>query len=145
MKVNILMSTFNGQEFLADQIRSIQEQTYTDWTLLIRDDGSKDKTRGIIAKFVQEDSRIYSKNQFLKAVRKFMEMKSLMSTMLLELIKRIDVYHIQGTGKNRTQQLVIHYKFIGVLNLPENKTLPDNVTLNSRQGVEIEYLVGKAG
>ena len=74
-----------------------------------------------------------------------MEMKSLMSTMLLELIKRIDVYHIQGTGKNRTQQLVIHYKFIGVLNLPENKTLPDNVTLNSRQGVEIEYLVGKAG
>ena len=59
MKVNILMSTFNGQEFLADQIRSIQEQTYTDWTLLIRDDGSKDKTREIIAKFVQEDSRIY--------------------------------------------------------------------------------------
>ena len=49
MKVNILMSTFNGQEFLADQIRSIQEQTYTDWTLLIRDDGSKDKTREIIA------------------------------------------------------------------------------------------------
>lgn len=93
----------------------------------------------------KEDSRIYSKNQFLKAVRKFMEMKSLMSTMLLELIKRIDVYHIQGAGKNRTQQLVIHYKFIGVLNLPENKTLPDNVTLNSRQGVEIEYLVGKAG
>ena len=59
MKVNILMSTYNGQEFLADQIRSIQEQTYTDWTLLIRDDGSKDRTREIIAKFVQEDSRIY--------------------------------------------------------------------------------------
>ena len=33
MKVNILMSTYNGQQFLAEQIRSIQEQSYTDWTL----------------------------------------------------------------------------------------------------------------
>ena len=43
MKVTILMSTYNGENFLAEQIESIQQQTYTDWTLLIRDDGSKDK------------------------------------------------------------------------------------------------------
>ncbi|HFI0233845.1 glycosyltransferase family 2 protein [Streptococcus suis] len=59
MNVNILMSTYNGQEFLAEQIRSIQAQTFTDWTLLIRDDGSKDKTREIIADFAQQDSRIH--------------------------------------------------------------------------------------
>ncbi|MGQ7331440.1 glycosyltransferase family 2 protein [Streptococcus suis] len=59
MNVNILMSTYNGQEFLAEQIRSIQAQTYTDWTLLIRDDGSKDKTRDIIADFAQQDNRIH--------------------------------------------------------------------------------------
>ena len=47
MKVNILMSTYNGQQFLAEQIRSIQEQTYTDWTLFIRDDGSSDRTRAV--------------------------------------------------------------------------------------------------
>ena len=67
------------------------------------------------------------------------------STMLHELVERIDVYHIQGTGKNRTQRLVIHYKFVGVLDLPHSPVLPGNVVLNSRQGVEIEYLVGKAG
>lgn len=66
-------------------------------------------------------------------------------TMLHELVERIDVYHIQGTGKNRTQRLVIHYKFVGVLDLPQSPVLPENVVLNSRQGVEIEYLVGKAG
>ena len=66
-------------------------------------------------------------------------------TMLHELVERIDVYHIQGTGKNRTQRLVIHYKFVGVLDLPHSPVLPGNVVLNSRQGVEIEYLVGKAG
>lgn len=58
MKVNILMSTYNGQQFLAEQIRSIQEQTYADWTLLIRDDGSSDQTREIIQDFARQDSRI---------------------------------------------------------------------------------------
>ena len=38
MKVTILMSTYNGENFLAEQIESIQQQTYTDWTLLIRDE-----------------------------------------------------------------------------------------------------------
>lgn len=74
-----------------------------------------------------------------------MERKTLTPTILHELVERIDVYHIQGTGKNRTQQITIHYKFIGVLELPKVRALQDNVTLNSRQGVEIEYLVGKAG
>lgn len=58
MKVNILLSTYNGERFLADQIRSIQEQTFSDWTLLIRDDGSTDQTCQIIEEFVREDERI---------------------------------------------------------------------------------------
>ena len=58
MKVTILMSTYNGENFLAEQIESIQQQTYTDWTLLIRDDGSKDKTREIIKRFALQDDRI---------------------------------------------------------------------------------------
>ncbi len=45
MKVNILMSTYNGQQFLSEQICSIKEQSYTDWTLFIRDDGSSDNTK----------------------------------------------------------------------------------------------------
>lgn len=58
MKVNILLSTYNGERFLAEQIKSIQEQTYTEWKLLIRDDGSTDQTRFIIEQFVAEDERI---------------------------------------------------------------------------------------
>lgn len=58
MKVNILLSTYNGERFLAEQIKSIQEQTYSDWSLLIRDDGSKDQTREIIQNFVSQDERI---------------------------------------------------------------------------------------
>lgn len=59
MKVNILMSTYNGQQFLAEQIRSIQDQSYTDWTLFIRDDGSSDNTKEILKDFEHQDSRIH--------------------------------------------------------------------------------------
>lgn len=58
MKVNIVMATYNGEQFLAEQIESIQKQTYQDWQLLIRDDGSSDQTQTIIKRFVEEDSRI---------------------------------------------------------------------------------------
>lgn len=58
MKVNILMSTYNGQEFIAQQIQSIQKQTFENWNLLIRDDGSSDETPKIIADFAKSDARI---------------------------------------------------------------------------------------
>ena len=58
MRVNILMSTYNGETFLAEQIESIRRQTFTDWRLLIRDDGSTDETRSIIKAYTQKDERI---------------------------------------------------------------------------------------
>lgn len=39
-KVAILMSTYNGERYLAEQIQSIIDQSYPNWTLYIRDDGS---------------------------------------------------------------------------------------------------------
>jgi rhamnosyltransferase len=58
MKVNIVLSTYNGAKFLAEQIESIQKQTFTDWQLLIRDDGSTDETPQIIEQFATADKRI---------------------------------------------------------------------------------------
>ena len=58
MKVTILLSTYNGEQFLAEQIKSIQEQTYRDWQLLIRDDGFTDGTRAVIEDFCRKDERI---------------------------------------------------------------------------------------
>ncbi|HJF47535.1 MAG TPA: glycosyltransferase, partial [Limosilactobacillus oris] len=45
------MSTYNGERYLKDQIQSILKQTYKNWHLYIRDDGSTDETRSIISKF----------------------------------------------------------------------------------------------
>ena len=52
------MSTYNGEKFVAEQIESIQKQTHTEWHLIIRDDGSTDKTCEIVGDFANKDSRI---------------------------------------------------------------------------------------
>lgn len=51
--VCILMGTYNGQAFLAEQMLSIENQSYKDWRLIISDDGSTDDTLAI-AKTFQE-------------------------------------------------------------------------------------------
>lgn len=58
MQINILMSTYNGEKYLSQQIESIIAQTETKWRLIIRDDGSKDNTVSIIKQFVDQDKRI---------------------------------------------------------------------------------------
>lgn len=51
-KLEILLSTHNGERYLSDQIDSILAQSYTDWRLLIRDDGSTDSTRDVIDTYI---------------------------------------------------------------------------------------------
>ena len=46
--VAILMCTYNGEAFLAEQLDSIHNQDYKNWTLYVNDDGSKDKTLDIL-------------------------------------------------------------------------------------------------
>lgn len=57
-KVAILMSTYNGESYLADQIDSIINQSYLDWHLYIRDDGSNDTTCDIIRHYSNKYSKI---------------------------------------------------------------------------------------
>jgi len=54
----VLLAAYNGAEFLSDQIRSIQGQTISNWTLLVRDDGSQDNTRNVLEKLAAKDKRI---------------------------------------------------------------------------------------
>lgn len=50
-KIDILMATYNGEKYLAEQIDSIISQTYKNWNLLIRDDGSSDSTFKILLEY----------------------------------------------------------------------------------------------
>ncbi len=56
MTVAVLMSTFNGERYVVEQIQSILQQLPADGSLIIRDDGSTDGTISEIRKFC--DARI---------------------------------------------------------------------------------------
>lgn len=57
-EATILMATYNGAAYLAMQLDSILQQTYVNWKLVIRDDGSTDDTLLVIADYVKRDNRI---------------------------------------------------------------------------------------
>lgn len=46
--VAILMCTYNGEFFLSEQLESFTKQTYSNWKLIVSDDGSKDGTLEIL-------------------------------------------------------------------------------------------------
>jgi len=56
--VTIVLSSYNGERFIADQITSIQRQIHPDWKLVVRDDGSSDHTLEIVEGLAEVDHRI---------------------------------------------------------------------------------------
>lgn len=56
--VSIIMPNFNAELFIKDSIKSVVEQTYRHWELLIVDDASTDTSLEIIESFIQQDDRI---------------------------------------------------------------------------------------
>jgi glycosyltransferase involved in cell wall biosynthesis len=53
-KVAILLATYNGEKFLAQQLDSLLSQSFTDFTVLVRDDGSTDETLDVIERYRQQ-------------------------------------------------------------------------------------------
>ena len=76
--------------------------------------------------------------KFISAIRRFMQMDNLTSPLLRELIDHIDIFETEGTGKSRTQRIVIYYRFIGYIELP-NTTKQTHIA-DTRKGVAVEYI-----
>lgn len=56
--VSIIMPSYNSEKWILDSIESVQEQTYTNWELIISDDGSSDNTVNIAKNIAKNDERI---------------------------------------------------------------------------------------
>lgn len=76
--------------------------------------------------------------KFMSAIRRFMQMDNLTSPLLRELIDHIDIFETEGTGKSRTQRIVIYYRFIGYIELPN--TAKQTHIADTRKGVAVEYI-----
>ncbi|MCO8056727.1 glycosyltransferase family 2 protein [Acinetobacter towneri] len=56
--ISIGIPFYNAEKFFSDAIRSVLYQTYSNWELILIDDGSKDKSLEIANYFAKQDTRI---------------------------------------------------------------------------------------
>ena len=57
-KVTVIILSYNQDEYIADAIQSVIEQTYNNLEIIISDNGSTDNSKEIIREFLELDSRI---------------------------------------------------------------------------------------
>jgi len=57
--VSIITPSYNSAKYIAETIQSVQNQTYTNWEMIIVDDCSSDNTEEIVKKIQQSDTRIH--------------------------------------------------------------------------------------
>ena len=102
----------------------------------------KSKITDLRSKIEELKSSNSEYEKFIIAIRRFMQMDKLTAPLLRELIDHIDVFETEGTGKNRTQRIVIYYRFIGYIELPDTQV--QNYTADTRKGVSVEYITKSA-
>lgn len=63
IKISVIIPIYNDELYLRDALRSIQQQTLTEFECICVNDGSKDKSEEIIDEFVKSDSRFVKVNR----------------------------------------------------------------------------------
>ena len=56
--VSIITPSYNSERFINECVRSVLDQTYTNWELIIVDDASDDNSRKLISNIAERDNRI---------------------------------------------------------------------------------------
>lgn len=56
--VSVVTPAYNATRFIGQTIRSVQDQTFSDWELIVVDDGSADGTPDLVAGLARADARI---------------------------------------------------------------------------------------
>lgn len=58
MKISVIVPVYNAEKFLNNCIESVVHQSYTNWELLLIDDGSSDSSAEIMKAACKNDARI---------------------------------------------------------------------------------------
>ncbi|MFH1867224.1 MAG: glycosyltransferase [Patescibacteria group bacterium] len=89
VKVSIILPTYNGSKFISLAIDSVLKQNYSDWELIVINDGSTDNTAKLIQDYQRQDRRIkYLKNEKNLGIQK--SLNKGLNQAAGELIARLD-------------------------------------------------------
>lgn len=93
--IDILLATYNSENFLTQLLDSLLTQSFTDWQLLCRDDGSTDKTKQIIENYSTKDDRIRlieTDGQRLGAMKSFYQLMTISDSEYLMFCDHDDIW-----------------------------------------------------
>lgn len=129
--VSVIMPAYNADRFIAEAIRSVMAQTYTNWELLIIDDCSKDDTCLIAQKFAEADPRITliknEKNQGVARTRN--RGFDLCKGDFVALLDSDDIWHADKLEKQLAKLQMTHaafaYSSYAIVDLQGKKTKAD--------------------
>ena len=74
MSIQILLSTYNGEKYLEEQIESLRKQVGVDFSIFVRDDGSTDNTKSILEKYAKEGALIWYDGENIKPAHSFFDL-----------------------------------------------------------------------
>ena len=68
-KISLVLPTYNDSQYIEQALNSALNQTYTDFEIIVVDDGSTDNTRDLVDKYGNSIGYIYQENQGLASAR----------------------------------------------------------------------------
>lgn len=75
VSITVLLSTYNGERYMREQIDSVLNQTGVDVQILARDDGSSDKTMEILEEYAKNHTNFrYYSNKNLGPAKSFLDL-----------------------------------------------------------------------
>lgn len=68
-KVSVIIPVYNGEKYINQAIESVLQQTYTNYEIIVVDDGSTDNSKQILSPYFDKIKYIYQKNQGVATAR----------------------------------------------------------------------------
>lgn len=100
-RIDVLMTVYNGERFIAQAVESIQSQSIRDWRLIVVDDCSTDSTPDILASFANKDHRLRILRGEHKGIAAAANIG--LSAVTAPLVARIDSDDIAAPNRLETQ------------------------------------------
>jgi glycosyltransferase involved in cell wall biosynthesis/chromosome segregation ATPase len=67
--VSVIIPAYNGEKYIAQAVESVLNQTYSNYEILVVDDGSTDNTRGVLEPYLDKIQYVYQENQGVAVAR----------------------------------------------------------------------------